>query len=214
MDWDTRGRSSETVNGAKKITLDEAGSVNNTVTVVDKDLIHIQSLRPAELVRIDNTSVQNKVVCATTSVADDSGQNKNNTLLDDVDTTRNIPIKIDGKTSENVSQITSISVDSINKISYKDKIIKRLDTTAHGETNVIAKTENDLIKSNQLENNVQDKTVDNAKTTGDVDKTKIKEKLSKMSADDSSGNITKKYYSHLVLITFVLIIVATYVRLA
>lgn len=215
MDWDTRARSSEIVDGAKKIILREAGSANSKVTVVNEHSVQIRASRPDELLRIDNTSVQNKVICTTTNVADDGGQNKSNKLLDDVETTGNIPTKIDGKTSENVSEITSSSVDSNNKISDKHTTIKRFVKTAHGETNVELKIENDVIKSNQLEKNVQDKTVDNAKTTDDVvGKTDIKEKLSKMSADDSSGNIIKKYYSHVVLITFVLISVATYLRLA
>lgn len=215
MDWDTRARSSDIVNGAKKIILGEAGSANSKVTVVNEHSVQIRASRPDELLRVDNTSVQNKVICATTNVAYNGRQNKSNKLLDDVETTGNIPTKIDGKTSKNVSQITSSSVDSNNKISDKDTTIKRFVKTAHGETNVELKIENDVIKSNQLEKNVQDKTVDNAKTTDDVvGKTDIKEKLSKMSADDSSGNIIKKYYSHVVLITFVLISVATYLRLA
>lgn len=269
MDWDvTREKASEVVHVVEKIVSKDV-SVGNTVRLVDKELIHMQSSSPpTELMRADDTRIQSNANSVTTcalgdgqlnllvynndntarstptrnydetsktvskiiSLPVDSNEKVNNTAgikelitlaSGDANTITSIPTKHDNKTSKNLSKVAPFLMDSStskihNKINFTDT--KTINVTTDIETNVKSKINNDTVKSNHLQKDFQDETVGGTKTTDEiavVDKVKIKREKELPSKDSvNSSNIIKKYSSHLVVITFILVIVTTYLRVA
>lgn len=176
-----------------------------------------------------------KIVPKITSLPTDSRNKKVSSINDttaykelstvtssDIDTNRNIPIK-NYEPNKNESQIALANKDSsIHKNHEKFNLIgtTTTSTTLGVERNLKSKNDTDT-KSDRPIKNFQNETVENTQTTDSaiiIDKeAKLKEETelpSNVSADHRNKKITSKNFSRLVLITSILIIVATYLRLA